>query len=95
MTGPVGSPRADDGGDYGAAGSPSRAGTGRGHGPPPLNCQRRATRWCCAPGWCRGPPRGCYGVMVVANASVRLLVLPLLVWMKTDLNAVRLFARPM
>jgi len=36
-----------------------------------------------------------YGVTVLANTSVRLLVLPLLVWMKTDLNAVRLFARPM
>jgi hypothetical protein len=32
--------------------------------------------------------------MVVANASVRLLVAPLLVCMKTDLNAVPLFARP-
>jgi hypothetical protein len=53
-------------------------------------------------GRCGGPRRrgaalqmAVYGVMVVANASVRLLVLPLLVWMKTDLKAVPLFARPM
>ena len=35
-----------------------------------------------------------YGVIVVANTSVRLLVLPLLVCTKTDLNAVPLFAGP-
>src|SRR4029453_11627829 len=33
------------------------------------------------------PRASVYGVMVAANASVRLLVLPLLVWMKTDLKA--------
>jgi hypothetical protein len=35
-----------------------------------------------------------YGVIVVANASVRLFVSPLLVCMKNDLNAVPLFASP-
>ena len=35
-----------------------------------------------------------YGVIVVANASVRLFVLPLLVCTKTDLKAVPLFASP-
>jgi hypothetical protein len=35
-----------------------------------------------------------YGVIVVANASVRLFVSPLLVCMKNDLNAVPSFASP-
>jgi hypothetical protein len=35
-----------------------------------------------------------YGVIVVANASVRLLVLPLLVCTKNDLNAVPSFVSP-
>jgi len=35
-----------------------------------------------------------YGVIVVANASVRLLVLPLFVCTKNDLNAVPLFVSP-
>ncbi len=35
-----------------------------------------------------------YGVMVVAKASVRLLVLPLFVCTKNDLNAVPLSASP-
>jgi len=39
------------------------------------------------------PIYGFYGVIVVANASVRLLVSPL-VCMKTDLNAVPSFASP-
>jgi hypothetical protein len=33
-----------------------------------------------------------YGVIVVANTSVRLLVLPLSAWTKTDLNLVPLLA---
>ncbi len=41
-----------------------------------------------------GPPASGYGVIVVANASVRLLVLPLFVCTKNDLNVVPSSARP-